>query len=62
MPKVLTEAAVAQYGRDGYCAPFGLLEPEEAAAMRARWSGWRRNAEGLARTPFASRATCSCAG
>ena len=34
MPKVLTEAAVEQYGRDGYCMPFGLLEPEESAAMR----------------------------
>ena len=34
MPKVLTEAAVEQYRRDGYCTPFGLLQPEEAAAMR----------------------------
>ena len=35
MPKVLTESAVEQYGRDGYCTPFSLLEPEEAAAMRS---------------------------
>lgn len=34
MPKLLTEAAIEQYRRDGYCPPIGLLEPEEAAAMR----------------------------
>ena len=35
MPKVLTESAVEQYRRDGYCKPFSLLEPEKAAAMRS---------------------------
>ena len=34
MPKRLTEAAIAQYRRDGYCAPVGVLDRAEAAAMR----------------------------
>ena len=34
MPKVLTEAAIAQYYRDGYYSPIGALAPQEAAAMR----------------------------
>ena len=34
MPKVLTEATVEQFRRDGYCTPFSLLEPEEVAEMR----------------------------
>ena len=34
MPRVLTDAAAEQYRRDGYCSPFGLFEPEEAATMR----------------------------
>ena len=31
MLKALTESAVEHYRRDGYCKPFSLLEPEEAA-------------------------------
>ena len=34
MPKLLTEAAIAQYRRDGGCAPIDVLDPTEAAAMR----------------------------
>ena len=34
MPKLLTDDAVAQYRRDGYCPPIRVLDPADAAAMR----------------------------
>ena len=34
MPKLLSEAAIDRYRREGYYAPIPVLDPEEAAAMR----------------------------
>ena len=36
MPKVLSEAAVAQYERDGYFSPVPVLDVSETADLRAR--------------------------
>jgi len=36
MPKILSEAAVEQYHRDGYYFPLRALSPEEAAGYRAK--------------------------
>ena len=36
MPKILSEAAIAQYRRDGYCFPVRILDDGEVAANRRK--------------------------
>ena len=36
MPKILSEAAIAQYRRDGYCFPVRILDDGEVAANRQK--------------------------
>ncbi|MBW8269637.1 phytanoyl-CoA dioxygenase family protein [Caldovatus aquaticus] len=46
MPKVLTEAEVAAFWRDGFHFPVRVLAPAEARAMRARLEAYERAAGG----------------
>jgi hypothetical protein len=67
MGKVLSEAAVEQYRRDGYYYPIVLVPPEEAARYRERLESVERDLGGPLRgvrsgVSIASSPTCFSRG
>jgi non-heme Fe2+,alpha-ketoglutarate-dependent halogenase len=46
MPKILTQAQVEQYRRDGYVHPIRIMSPEQAGELRARLEAFERKTGG----------------
>jgi non-haem Fe2+, alpha-ketoglutarate-dependent halogenase len=46
MPKILTQAQIDQFWRDGYLAPVRVMSEQEAAAVRARLEAHERETGG----------------
>ena len=51
MPKILTQAQVDQYKRDGFAFPAPVLTPDEVRWMRADLESWEAQAGPSARLP-----------